>query len=253
LPVEAINTLWPILELEPETGILRAMLRCGSDGELLVGLECDRPQPPEFEVDFPLSVVFMGAEGNLLLSGEDFSLMQVKNRVFRVSASSFFQANLPIAEAMVDHVINALKLDLNTSVIDAYCGVGLFSAFIAPHVKNLSAIEVSESACNDFATNLDEFENVSLYVGAVEEILPALEGPADIIVLDPPRAGLESNALKSILRLAPKQIAYVSCDPSTLARDLQKFIADGYTLESVTPFDQFPHTYHIETISILTR
>ncbi len=253
LPISPINALWPTLELDPETGIQRAMLRCGSDDELLVGLECERPQPPEFEVDFPLSVVFMGAEENLLLSGEDFSLMQVKGRVFQVSASSFFQANLPIAEAMVDHVINTLRLEPNTNVIDAYCGVGLFSAFLAPRVKNLTGIEISESACNDFATNLDEYENVSLYVGAVEEILPALEGPAEIVVLDPPRAGLEAKALQSILKLAPKQIAYVSCDPSTLARDLQKFLADGYTLKSVTPFDQFPQTYHIETISILTR
>jgi 23S rRNA (uracil1939-C5)-methyltransferase len=253
LPLPPINTLWPRLELESEAGIQRVSIRCGSDEELLAGLESDRPQPPEFEVDFPISVVFLGPEDTLLLSGEDYSLMQVLSRTFRVSAASFFQVNLPQAEAMVNHVLEHIQLPKNATVVDAYCGAGLFSAFLAPKVKELIGIELSESACNDFAANLDEFENVSLYVGAVEEVLPALKLKPDVVLLDPPRAGLEGAALAGLVESAPQQIIYVSCDPSTLARDLRKLTDAGYTLKSVTPFDLFPQTYHVETISLLEK
>jgi 23S rRNA (uracil1939-C5)-methyltransferase len=253
LPLLPINTLWPQLELDPEAGIQRVSIRCGTDDELLVGLESNNPQPPEFEVDFPLSVVFLGPDEPLLLSGEDFSLMQVRGRAFRVSAASFFQVNLAQAEAMVKHVLNTIKFTKNSSVVDAYCGVGLFSAFLAPKVKDLIGIELSESACNDYAANLDEFENVSLYVGAVEEVLPALKLKPEVVLLDPPRAGLEGAALSGVVACEPQQIIYVSCDPATLARDVQKLVAAGYVLESVNPFDFFPQTYHIESISLLSK
>ena len=253
LPLTPINDLWPRLELDPQSGIRRASLRCGSDGELLLGLESDSAQPPEFSVDFPLSAVFLGAEEPVLLSGEDYSLMSVGERTFKVSAGSFFQVNLPQAEAMVEHVLRNLRVDRQAQVVDAYCGVGLFSAFLAPGVGSLTGIELSESACNDFAFNLDELENVSLYVGAVEEVLPALKIKPRAVLLDPPRAGLHPASLQSLIAAKPEQIAYVSCDPATLARDLQKLASSGYQLESVTPFDLFPQTYHVETISFLSR
>ena len=251
LPLPQINTLWPRLELDPQAGIQRVSIRCGSDDELLVGLESSQPQPPDFEVDFPLSVVYLGPDDPLLFSGEDYTLMQVRGRTFRVSAASFFQVNLPQAEAMVEHVLAALNLTKNDLVVDAYCGAGLFSAFLAPKVKEVVGIELAESSCNDFAANLDEFDNVSLYVGAVEEVLPGLKLKPQAVVLDPPRAGLEGAALTALIEAAPGQIVYISCDPATLARDLRKLIDAGYTLESVTPFDLFPQTYHIETISLL--
>lgn len=253
LPLPPINGLWPRIELDPEAGIERISIRCGSDDELLLGLESSQPQPPEFEVDFPLSVVFQGGDDTLLLSGEDFSLMQVKERAFRVSAGSFFQVNLPQAEAMVEHILTWLKLEKDDLLVDAYCGAGLFSAFLASRVKKVIGIELSESSSNDYAVNLDEFDNVELYIGAVEQVLPELAIKPVAIVLDPPRAGLEPAALEGVIRSEPRQIAYVSCDPATLARDLQKLIAAGYRLESVTPFDLFPQTYHVESIAFLTR
>lgn len=253
LPLPGINTLWPLLELDAKAGLQRVSVRCGSDDELLVGLESNRPQPPEFEVDFPLSVVFLGPEELLLLSGEDYSLMQVHGRTFRVSAASFFQVNLAQAEAMVKHVLANVKLTKSSTLVDAYCGVGLFSAFLAPLVKEVIGIEIAESSCNDYAANLDEFDNVSLYIGAVEEVLPALKLKPDVVLLDPPRAGLEGAALAGVVESAPKQIVYVSCDPATLARDLRKLLEGGYLLESVTPFDLFPQTYHVECIAILNK
>jgi 23S rRNA (uracil1939-C5)-methyltransferase len=117
-------------------------------------------------------------------------------------------------------------------------------------------IESSSSSCEDLAFNLDEFENVELYEGLAEEILPPLVGrvsnPLHVIV-DPPRAGLDKNVVDGILKLKPMVIAYVSCDPSTLARDAARLINGGYKLKQVTPFDLFPQTFHIESISIFER
>ncbi len=253
LPLPEINALWPQLELEADAGIQRVSIRCGSDEELLVGLESNTPQPPEFSVDIPLSVVLLGPEEDLLLAGEDYSLMQVMGRTFRVSAASFFQVNLPQAEAMVKYVLELLKVDKKSTVIDAYCGAGLFSAFLAPKVKSLIGIELAESSCNDFAVNLDEFDNVSLYIGAVEEILPELKLKPQAVLLDPPRAGLDPTAMAALIEAAPRQVVYVSCDPATLARDIQKLVAAGYSLESVKPFDLFPQTYHVECVAVLVN
>ncbi|MBA3074857.1 MAG: class I SAM-dependent RNA methyltransferase, partial [Anaerolineae bacterium] len=253
LPLPEINALWPQLELEADAGIQRVSIRCGSDDELLVGLESNTPQPPEFSVDIPLSVVLLGPDDDLLLAGEDYSLMEVMGRTFRVSAASFFQVNLPQAEAMVKYVLEVLKVDKKSTVIDAYCGAGLFSAFLAPKIKSLIGIELAESSCNDFAVNLDEFDNVSLYIGAVEEILPELKIKPQAVLLDPPRAGIDPIAMAALIEAAPRQVVYVSCDPATLARDIQKLVAAGYSLESVKPFDLFPQTYHVECVAVLVK
>jgi 23S rRNA (uracil1939-C5)-methyltransferase len=172
-------------------------------------------------------------------------------REFRVSAGSFFQVNTVMADKMVQHLLDKLPLPART-VLDVYCGAGLFSAFLAPRCERLIGIESSPSACEDFAANLDEFDHVELYEGMAEDVIPLLEMEQPIVLVDPPRAGVEVRALDGIQQLAPQTIAYVSCDPSTLARDTARLIAGGYRLVEVTPFDLFPQTYHIESISIFT-
>lgn len=208
---------------------------------------------PEFEVDFPLSAVYLGEGSEMLLSGDPFTTMRVKEREFRVSAESFFQVNLPQAEKMVDLVLRSLNLNSNDAVLDCYCGVGLFSAFTAPQVSKVIGVELSESACEDYAVNLDEFDNVELYVGAAEQILPGLKVKVNKVVVDPPRAGLERAALSAILGMKPEKIVYVSCDPSTLARDARLFADAGYGIERVTPLDLFPQTFHVECVALLSR
>ena len=191
-------------------------------------------------------------EDALVMAGEDHLIMQVLERPFYVSAGSFFQVNTIMAEKMVSHLLEKLPLPAKT-ILDVYCGVGLFSAFLAPECERLIGIESSSSACEDFAVNLDEFDNVELYEGAAEEVIPHLEAEQAIVLVDPPRAGLDKLALDGIKQLAPDVIAYVSCDPSTLARDATRLISDGYRLVDVTPFDMFPQTYHIESISLFEK
>ena len=250
LPDPALNELWPQLIFEAGT-LDRAALRLGADGEILMMLEAE--QAPELSIEeLPLSVVLMSEDEMMVLAGDDFTVQEVGGRPFRVTAGSFFQVNTPMAAAMVEQVLRLLAPEGEDVVLDLYCGVGLFSAFLAPLVREVIGVEQSLPACADYIINLDEFENVSLYEGAVELVLPELKQNPTLAIVDPPRAGLERAALDALAALHPRKIVYVSCDPATLARDAKRLLEVGYTLEESTPFDLFPQTYHIESISLFS-
>lgn len=251
LPEGALNDVWPALQFEPGLRLTRVSLRLGADGEAMLVLES--PEPPALELEADLSVVHLRGEEALVLAGDEALTMMVKERAFRVSAASFFQVNTAMAAKMVDHLLARLPADPIATALDVYCGVGLFSAFLAERVGRLIGIEAAPSTCEDFAVNLDEFENVALYQGPAEAILPALGVRPQVALVDPPRAGLDRRALEALLALAPDTLVYVSCDPSTLARDARRLIDGGYRLVEVTPFDLFPQTYHIESISFFEK
>jgi 23S rRNA (uracil1939-C5)-methyltransferase len=253
LPLAGINETWPLLDFEPGSPIDRIELREGIEEELLLHLRSKTAQTPEIQLDIPISIVMDTSEIKQVVAGAEWLFMEVNQRKFRVSAGSFFQVNKPLGGEMVNYVLGNLDLASDSSVLDLYCGVGLFSAFLATEVKSCIGIENSPSACEDFIFNLDQFENVQLYEGPVEDILPHLDLKTEIVIADPPRSGIDKKALDAILAIKPKQIAYVSCDPATLARDLKILATNGYSIHSVQPFDLFPQTYHIETISILNR
>jgi len=253
LPEGPINETWPQLDMEAVPLLERVELRLDGEDQVLMVLESEDPQAPEFEVEMPISAVHMGPDGPVVLSGNDYITLDVMGRTFLVSAPSFFQVNTRQAEAMVQHLLDNLNLQPKTILLDLYCGVGLFSTFMAGRVGEVIGVELSPWAVQDFATNLQEFENVSIYEGAAAKVLPNLQVQPDIAIVDPPRAGLERDVLDALVRMSPATIAYVSCDPSTLARDVKRLLAAGYHLEQVMPFDLFPQTFHIETISILKR
>ncbi len=254
LPVETINTVWPQLDFESIPDLERIGLRLGADDDLQLILEGNDPQPPDFSVEeMPLSAVHLSPAGPLVLAGSEYVLIDILERTFRVSAASFFQVNTRMAEAMVNHVLSRLEkfqpLGPESTVLDVYCGVGLFSAFLALEAGRLIGIESAPSAVEDFISNLNEFENVEIYEDAAEAVLPQLKMHPDLILVDPPRSGLDRRALDGILALEPETLVYISCDPATLSRDARRLTAGGYQLLQVTPFDLFPQTYHIESIS----
>ncbi|MCJ7700034.1 MAG: hypothetical protein MUO62_00485, partial [Anaerolineales bacterium] len=203
----------------------------------------------ELVVDLRISVVHSGPGGSLVLAGDDFIDIDASGRPFQVSAGSFFQVNTSMAGLMVQHILENLPIPEEATLIDAYCGVGLFSAFLAPHVERLIGIETSAAACQDYGVNLDEYDHVELYEAPVGDVLPALNVKPDVILVDPPRSGLDRSSLDGILSLAPESLVYVSCDPATLSRDARRLNEGGYNLKQITPFDLFPQTYHIESIS----
>ena len=253
LPEPSINDLWPQLEFEPETNIERVSLRAGVDDDLMLVLESESPETPELEIEAGISIAHVYEENTVVIAGSDHILMRVLERDFKVSAASFFQVNTVMAGKMVEHLLANLPISPTTTLLDVYCGVGLFSAFLAPKCGRVIGIESSESSCEDFAVNLDEFDNVELYEDEAEDVIPHLEAQPDIVLVDPPRAGLDKAVVDGILKLSPSLIAYVSCDPSTLARDAARLINGGYKLKEITPFDLFPQTFHIESISIFER
>ncbi|MGA9398969.1 MAG: class I SAM-dependent RNA methyltransferase [Anaerolineaceae bacterium] len=251
LPEEPIAQVWPEITLDTGSNIDQVELRCGLDGDVLISLKGVTEIPPEFETEAGLSAVYASPVRRMLLAGEDSLMMQVKERDFQVSGGSFFQVNTPMAAIMVETLQKYLTLSKDDILMDLYCGVGLFSAFFAGSIKEAIGVEVSADACRDFIVNLDEFENVSLYEGAVERVLPELKLKPDVVILDPPRAGLHPRVIEAMLTNKPAQIAYISCDPATLARDLNRLTANGYSLEKVFLLDLFPQTYHLESISFL--
>lgn len=255
LPEEPLNATWPLLDLEPVPGLAQVGLRLGVEEDIQLILECrDESEPIEFSVeDLSLSAVQIGPGGTLVLAGSEQVIIEVLGRPFQVSAGAFFQVNIAMAEAMVKHLLSILPVEPGSTVLDVFCGVGLFSAFLAPLCSHLVGIEVSPAACEDFAVNLDEFDHVELYEAPAEEVLSQVQFNPDIIVVDPPRAGLEPRAMDGLFLQQAAWLAYISCDPATLARDARRLVAGGYKLEQVTPFDLFPQTYHIESISLWKR
>ncbi|MFM8876436.1 MAG: class I SAM-dependent RNA methyltransferase [Anaerolineae bacterium] len=257
LPEPTIDAFRNDLQFESRMNLERVSLRSGTDDDIMLILESETEETPELEIEADISIVHIYEDHPVVIAGSNALTIQILGKDFHVSAPSFFQVNTPMAEKMVQHLQAQLPTpDSQFTLIDLYCGVGLFSKFFASKYAKVIGIESAPSSCEDFAINLDEFDNVELYEGAAEEILPALAPqltePIHMIV-DPPRAGIDKFAIDAILQINPQVIAYVSCDPSTLARDAARLIKGGYTLQNVTPFDLFPQTYHIESISIFTR
>ncbi|MFH2103062.1 MAG: class I SAM-dependent RNA methyltransferase [Chloroflexota bacterium] len=258
LPEPPLNALWPKLDLSPELALERVSLRLGDDEVILLILEST--EPPEMDLEADISVVHLAGDDTVVMAGEPSISITVEaggspsaQRTFHISANSFFQVNTPMTGKMVAHLLKMLPVSAETTLLDVYCGAGLFAAFFAPHVGRVIGIEASPSACEDFAINLDDFNNVDLYEAPAEAVLPHLDIHPEIILVDPPRAGLDKIVIDSILAMDPDQIAYISCDPATLGRDAARLIAGGYRLLEVTPFDLFPQTYHIESISLFAK
>ncbi len=252
LPEAPIDALWPQLQFDANNGIERVSLRAGSDGDVLVILESDSAEIPDLKIAAEISLAHLSGQETVTVAGKDHIVLRVLGREFRVSATSFFQVNTPMAAKMVEDVVDHVPNPTDT-LADVYCGVGLFSAFLADRCTRLIAVESSTAACKDYATNLDEFSNVELYEDTAERALPALGLRADVVLVDPPRAGLERQALDAIVDMAPATLIYVSCDPATLARDARRLAEAAYRLLEVKPYDLFPQTYHIESISTFGR
>jgi 23S rRNA (uracil1939-C5)-methyltransferase len=250
LPEENLDLLWPEIDIERLESVHQVGLRCGTHSGKMVVLHASGKPDIETMVELPVSMIWESDEGAFVLAGDDHIRFEISQREFRVSAGSFFQINTTMATELVVHVMDLLDPIADEHILDLYAGVGLFSRFLAERDAILLGMEESPSACADFLVNLEGFDNVELWATPVEQGLVGVELQPDAVILDPPRAGVSNEAFDELMRLAPDRIVYVSCDPATLARDGKKLSAAGYQLRSVTPFDMFPQTYHIETASL---
>ncbi|MGC8788030.1 MAG: 23S rRNA (uracil(1939)-C(5))-methyltransferase RlmD [Anaerolineae bacterium] len=249
-----LQDLFDSLDIEL-AGLQRLSLRAGvNTGEQMIIFEIEGDQPPELEVELPVSCVLLLSDGTpVTLLGSPYLHEQVAGRVYRISAPSFFQVNTYQTEALISLVSAYLDPNPDSIVLDIYCGVGTFGLAVATKAKQVIGIESNATAISDAQANAAGLDNARFIHGLVEEILPTLDLQTPLVVIDPPRTGMDKNALSALAALCPPRIVYVSCDPATLARDIQRLLASGYRLREVQPIDMFPQTYHIECVAVLDR
>ncbi len=189
-----------------------------------------------------------------LESGGKYYTERLLDHTFRVAGSSFFQVNSPQAEALATLLIERLGLSGSETIVDAYAGVGIFAALLAPSAGRVIAIEESASAVSDAALNTTGLDNVEFIEAKTEEALPEIDDNVDILIPDPPRRGCHPDAIAGAISLSPQRIVMVSCDPHTMARDLASLCSDGsFILEELQPVHMFPQTHHVECIALLSR
>ncbi|MGN7764790.1 23S rRNA (uracil(1939)-C(5))-methyltransferase RlmD [Paenibacillus sp. 22594] len=199
--------------------------------------------------------VIFGNETRVLW-GRDVIYDYIGDVQFAISARSFYQVNPAQTEVLYGKTVEYAGLTGNETVIDAYCGIGTISLFLAQHAAKVYGVEIVPEAIEDARGNarLNHMNNVVFEVGASEDVIPTWREQGvtpDVIVVDPPRKGCDPRLLDTILAMKPERVVYVSCNPSTLARDLRVLEDGGYKTVEVTPVDMFPHTVHIESVALL--
>ncbi len=174
---------------------------------------------------------------------------------FDILPQAFFQTNTKQAEVLYSHTLLAAGLTGEEVVFDLYCGTGTIGLFCAHKAKQVVGIEINESAVESARSNAlrNKITNATFFLGGVEKRLEGLKEKPNVLIVDPPRAGLEGTVVEQCAAFRADKIVYVSCNPSTLARDLKLFAEKGYTTRMIQPVDMFPQTYHIENIALLTR
>lgn len=190
-----------------------------------------------------------------VVQGKGFLEYRLLEDELHVPAGSFFQVNLGAAEHLVATAVEWLAPGPTDTLLDAYAGVGTFTLPLARLAQAAIAVESSYTSAGAAASNAARagLSNVQVIASPLEQVLERFEGSIDLVLVDPPRRGLEARSVRGLLRVAPRRIAYVSCEPSTLARDLRLLCDGGYTLRKTQVVDLFPQTYHLESISLLER
>ena len=202
-------------------------------------------------------------EGKIIAVPDDDAVPPLITRIVRgrslvVPYSGFFQVNTSLLDVLVEQVLKLADLTGRETVLDAYCGVGLFSLFLAPSAKNITGIEIVGPAIQCARENLQEAGcgNALFLRGDVGEVMKQKftkrDRQADVVILDPPRSGCDRQVLDAVRKTAAKKVIYISCNPTTQARDLRYLVEAGFSLGCLQPLDMFPQTGHIEVIGLLT-
>ena len=199
--------------------------------------------------------VILGQE-NINLYGNGYIEDKLGEYTFKISPLSFYQVNPIQAEKLYNIGVEMAQISKEDTVFDLYCGIGTISLFMAKYAKKVYGIEIVEEAVDAAKENalLNGVNNTEFFAGDVEIVLDKLINKqgvkADIVMFDPPRKGLDKNSINNILKIKPKKIVYISCNPATLVRDLADF-EEMYDVKTIIPVDMFPWTSHVECVSVL--
>ncbi len=192
-----------------------------------------------------------------VFSGRDYIIEEIDNLKFKIGPKSFFQTNSEQTEKLYKVAADMAGAQQNETIYDLYCGIGTITNYLARYCKNIVGIELIPEAIDDAWQNakMNKIENIDFYAGDVKDILnePFILkfGKPDIIMVDPPRAGLSPAVIDMLLTINCSKIIYISCNPATQARDIS-MLNKSYSLEKIQPVDMFPHTHHVENIAKLT-
>ncbi|MBE6158387.1 MAG: class I SAM-dependent RNA methyltransferase [Firmicutes bacterium] len=246
---DSINQIIPILkEFNVNNG--KIIIRCNYIDELLIHIITDdRVKVP---TNLPSNIKGIVVNSKTLY-GDNFLIDKIGDKYFKLSYDSFFQVNNYVSSIIFDLIDKHILKDEN--ILDLYCGVGTLGLSTYIKDKKLYGIEIVENAINNAIYNAkhNSVVNYDYKCGKVEDqISRYINENIGVVIVDPPRKGLDKKALNSILAINPKQVIYVSCDPITLARDLNT-LKDRYKIEYICALDMFPNTYHVETFVVLKR
>ena len=190
----------------------------------------------------------------ITLHGQNFIKEKLGKFTFKISANSFFQTNTRSCEKLYSKVSEYAALTGKEVVTDLYSGTGTIPIWLSDQAKMVNGIEIVQSAVVDAKLNvkLNKIENCEFFQGDIKDVLPRLKSKPDVMIIDPPRVGMHKDVVRQVLAIGPKKIVYVSCNPATLARDLE-MLTPKYETKEIQPIDMFPHTYHIESVALLLK
>ncbi len=273
----AVDNGYEFFNLREQTGLMRNLIiRTSSTGELMVIVVFAKNDTEKISAlmqhlqrEFPqiTSLLYVingkrndtiGDQEIIYFAGRDHIFEQMENLRFKIGAKSFYQTNSEQAYKLYSVARDFARLTGNEVVYDLYTGTGTIANFVAKNAKKVVGVEYVKEAIDDAWVNarLNNIDNATFYAGDMKDVLNddfiAQNGKPDVVILDPPRAGIHPDVAQTILRAAPKRIVYVSCNPATQARDLA-LMAEQYQITDVQPVDMFPHTHHVENVVALTR
>lgn len=199
--------------------------------------------------------VILGHE-NIVIHGDGYIYDILGDYTFKISPMSFYQVNPVQAEALYNIAIEMADLSKEDILFDLYCGIGTIGIFASSYVKRVYGIEIIEQAIEDAKKNaeINKIDNIEFFAGDVEKIFSNLMEKKqiypDVIIVDPPRKGLDSNTVNNILSVTPKKVVYISCNPATMVRDM-KLLEEKYDIKEIQPVDMFPFTSHCEVVTVM--
>lgn len=188
-----------------------------------------------------------------VMTTKDYITSYIGNKKYIIKRNSFFQVNYDISTRMYNKVKDVIVKEKSKNVLDLYCGTGTIGIYISDVVSKITGIEVVSDAIEAANINkkINNVENIEFILGKVEDKLDFISNNnIDTIIVDPPRSGLHKKVIPTLEKISPKTIIYVSCDPITMARDIN-LLSNNYELVEVTPYDMFPNTYHVECVAVL--
>jgi 23S rRNA (uracil1939-C5)-methyltransferase len=273
----AIQNHLDFFDIKGQQGFLRTLIiRTTSTGEIMVLISFFKEDKQNREIflnslekEFPeiTSLLYViNEKGNdtitdqeiILFKGKDFILEEMENLKFKIGPKSFYQTNSEQAYNLYKVVRDFAGLEGTETVYDLYTGTGTIANFIARNVKKVIGIEYVPEAIEDAKINssINKIENTLFFAGDIKDVLTDElifeHGKPDVIITDPPRAGMHTDVVKSIIKLNPEKIVYVSCNPATQARDIL-LMSEYYKTTKIQPVDMFPHTHHVENVVLLEK